>query len=62
MEKVGNVAGPLLGYEVLTAFFMEATFLGIMLFGMKRVPPKYTLWPPLLWPLVPPFRRFGSYL
>ena len=40
MEKVGNVAGPLLGYEVLTAFFMEATFLGIMLFGMKRVPPK----------------------
>jgi cytochrome bd ubiquinol oxidase subunit I len=37
MEKVGNVAGPLLGYEVLTAFFMEATFLGIMLFGMNRV-------------------------
>jgi len=40
MEKVGNVAGPLLGYEVLTAFFLEATFLGIMLFGIKRVPPK----------------------
>ncbi|CAH9065316.1 Cytochrome bd-II ubiquinol oxidase subunit 1 [Pseudoalteromonas holothuriae] len=40
MEKVGNIAGPLLGYEVLTAFFMEATFLGVMLFGMKRVPPK----------------------
>lgn len=39
MEKVGNIAGPLLGYEVLTAFFMEATFLGIMLFGMHRVPP-----------------------
>lgn len=38
METVGNIAGPLLGYEVLTAFFMEATFLGIMLFGMKRVP------------------------
>ena len=33
MEKVGNIAGPLLGYEVLTAFFLEATFLGIMLFG-----------------------------
>jgi cytochrome d ubiquinol oxidase subunit I len=33
MEKVGNVAGPLLGYEVLTAFFLEATFLGVMLFG-----------------------------
>ncbi|CCQ10522.1 Cytochrome d ubiquinol oxidase subunit I [Pseudoalteromonas luteoviolacea B = ATCC 29581] len=38
MEKVGNIAGPLLGYEVLTAFFMEATFLGIMLFGMNKVP------------------------
>ncbi|MCX2793421.1 cytochrome ubiquinol oxidase subunit I [Microbulbifer thermotolerans] len=40
MEKVGNIAGPLLGYEVLTAFFLEATFLGIMLFGSKRVPSK----------------------
>lgn len=40
METVGNIAGPLLGYEVLTAFFMEATFLGIMLFGINRVPPK----------------------
>lgn len=39
MEKVGNIAGPLLGYEVLTAFFLEATFLGIMLFGQSRVPP-----------------------
>lgn len=37
METVGNIAGPLLAYEVLTAFFMEATFLGIMLFGMGRV-------------------------
>jgi cytochrome d ubiquinol oxidase subunit I len=37
MEKVGNVAGPLLGYEVLTAFFLEAGFLGIMLFGHGRV-------------------------
>jgi cytochrome d ubiquinol oxidase subunit I len=37
MEKVGNVAGPLLAYEVLTAFFLEATFLSIMLFGFKRV-------------------------
>lgn len=37
MEKVGNIAGPLLGYEVLTAFFLEATFLGIMLFGQNRV-------------------------
>ena len=39
MERVGNIAGPLLGYEVMTAFFLEATFLGIMLFGMRRVPP-----------------------
>jgi cytochrome d ubiquinol oxidase subunit I len=38
MLKVGNVAGPLLAYEVLTAFFLEATFLGVMLFGMNRVP------------------------
>ncbi|WP_237055437.1 cytochrome ubiquinol oxidase subunit I [Microbulbifer sediminum] len=38
MENVGNIAGPLLGYEVLTAFFLEATFLGIMLFGIDRVP------------------------
>lgn len=37
METVGNVAGPLLAYEVLTAFFLEATLLGIMLFGMRRV-------------------------
>lgn len=40
METVGNIAGPLLGYEVLTAFFLEATFLGVMLFGSNRVPPK----------------------
>jgi cytochrome d ubiquinol oxidase subunit I len=37
MQTVGNIAGPLLGYEVLTAFFLEATFLGIMLFGANRV-------------------------
>ena len=37
MNTVGNVAGPLLAYEVLTAFFLEATMLGIMLFGRDRV-------------------------
>jgi cytochrome d ubiquinol oxidase subunit I len=37
MERAGNIAGPLLGFEVLTAFFLEATFLGIMLFGHNRV-------------------------
>lgn len=40
----GDVIGPLLGYEVLAAFFLEATFLGILLFGFSRVPPwLYTL-------------------
>ncbi len=39
MERVGNIAGPLLAYEVLTAFFLEAVFLGIMLFGAGRVAP-----------------------
>ncbi len=37
MNTVGNIAGPLLAYEVLTAFFLEASFLGIMLFGRKKV-------------------------
>jgi cytochrome d ubiquinol oxidase subunit I len=37
MEKAGNIAGPLLGYEVLTAFFLEAGFLGVMLFGHGKV-------------------------
>jgi cytochrome bd ubiquinol oxidase subunit I len=37
MQTVGNIAGPLLAYEVLTAFFLEATFLSIMLFGTERV-------------------------
>ena len=36
-DKTGPVLGPLLGYEVLSAFFLEAGFLGVMLFGMKRV-------------------------
>ncbi|MDX8353907.1 cytochrome ubiquinol oxidase subunit I [Cognatiyoonia sp. IB215182] len=38
METVGNIAGPLLAYEIMTAFFLEAVFLGIMLFGFSRVP------------------------
>jgi cytochrome d ubiquinol oxidase subunit I len=40
METVGNVAGPLLAYEVMTAFFLEATMLGVMLFGRARVSEK----------------------
>lgn len=42
-QTTGNISGPLLGYEVLTAFFMEASFLGIMLFGRKRVSPRVHL-------------------
>ena len=38
-KVTGNVLGPLIGYEVLTAFFLEASFLGIMLFGWNRVSP-----------------------
>ena len=36
-DRTGAILGPLLGYEVLTAFFLEAGFLGVMLFGMNRV-------------------------
>ncbi len=38
-ERAGNVLGPLLSYEVLTAFFLEAGFLGVMLFGAQKVRP-----------------------
>src|SRR6056297_193702 len=38
MDTVGNIAGPLLAYEVMTAFFLEAVFIGIVLFGMRKVP------------------------
>jgi cytochrome d ubiquinol oxidase subunit I len=37
-DRAGNILGPLLSYEVLTAFFLEATFIGILLFGRDRVP------------------------
>jgi cytochrome d ubiquinol oxidase subunit I len=39
-DRGGNILGPLLGYEVLTAFFLEASFLGVMLFGWNRVSPR----------------------
>jgi len=39
-DKAGPVIGPLMGYEVLTAFFLEAGFLGVMLFGRSRVGPR----------------------
>ena len=48
MAKVGNIAGPLLAYEILFAFFLEATFLGVMLFGMNRVLPRVHLFSTLM--------------
>ena len=57
---IGNVIGPLIGYEVLTAFFLEATFLGIMLFGWKRVPPWLVTLPPAWSRSAPRSRRSGS--
>jgi cytochrome d ubiquinol oxidase subunit I len=39
-DRAGPVIGPLMGYEVLSAFFLEAGFLGVMLFGRDRVGPK----------------------
>lgn len=39
-DRTAPVLGPLLGYEVLTAFFLEAGFLGVMLFGLERVGPR----------------------
>jgi cytochrome bd ubiquinol oxidase subunit I len=39
-DKAGPIVGPLMGYEVLTAFFLESGFLGVMLFGLKRVGPR----------------------
>ncbi|MDZ7827941.1 MAG: cytochrome ubiquinol oxidase subunit I [Halofilum sp. (in: g-proteobacteria)] len=39
-DKTGPILGPLMGYEVLTAFFLEAGFLGVMLFGLNRVGPR----------------------
>ncbi|MGE0768323.1 MAG: cytochrome ubiquinol oxidase subunit I, partial [Hyphomicrobiaceae bacterium] len=39
-DKAGPVIGPLMGYEVLSAFFLEAGFLGVMLFGLNRVGPR----------------------
>ncbi|MET0314392.1 MAG: cytochrome ubiquinol oxidase subunit I [Hansschlegelia sp.] len=39
-DKTGPVLGPLMAYEVLSAFFLEAGFLGVMLFGMHKVGPR----------------------
>jgi cytochrome bd ubiquinol oxidase subunit I len=47
-EVAGNVVGPLIGYEVLTAFSLEATFLGVLLFGWKHTPPRLQALPAVL--------------
>src|SRR5258708_8958287 len=39
-DKTGPIVGPLMAYEVLTAFFLESGFLGVMLFGLQRVGPR----------------------
>ena len=39
-DATGNILGPLFGYEVLSAFFLEAGFIGVMLFGWGRVGPR----------------------
>ena len=47
-DKVGPILGPLMGYEVLSAFFLEAGFLGVMLFGRERVGPRLHLFATLM--------------
>lgn len=59
METVGNVAGPLLAYEIMTAFFLEAVFLGIMLFGASRVKSWVHTTATSLWRSERPCRPFG---
>jgi len=55
----GSITGPLLTYEVLSAFFLEAGFLGIMLFGWGRV--KHISLQRSWWPLAPVFPCSGFY-
>src|SRR4051812_49563453 len=47
-DATGNVLGPLFAYEGLIAFFLEAGFLGLLLFGRKRVPPPAHFFSPAL--------------
>jgi cytochrome bd-type quinol oxidase subunit 1 len=48
-QFAGSITGPLLTYEVLTAFFLEAGFLGVMLFGWNKVGPGLHFLPPAWW-------------
>ena len=58
-DKVGPVLGPLMGYEVLSAFFLEAGFLGVMLFGRERVGPALHLFATLMVAFGTFFSAFG---
>ena len=58
--RAGPVVGPLMAFEVLTAFFLEASFLGIMLFGWKKVGPGCTSPPRCWWRSAPWSRPSGS--
>ena len=62
ITQFGNVLGALFAYETLTAFFLEAGFLGVMLFGWNKVPPKLHFSLPCLLGLVLQFLLFGLYL
>ncbi len=57
-----NILGPLMSYEVLTAFFLEAGFLGIMLFGWERVSPFIHLFSTLMVTLGAHYQHFGLSL
>ena len=60
-DKAGPVVGPLMGYEVLTAFFLEAGFLGVMLFGMSASAAACISSPPAWWRSARCSRRSGSW-
>ena len=61
-DKTGPVLGPLMGYEVLTAFFLEAGFLGVMLFGRSRVGPGLHFFATPWWPSAHSSRPSGFWL
>src|SRR5262249_17188866 len=56
--KVGPIQGVLLSYETFTAFFLEASFFGILLFGRSRVPPWFYLFSTAIVPFATPFSPF----
>ncbi|MCI3132206.1 cytochrome ubiquinol oxidase subunit I [Phenylobacterium aquaticum] len=60
-DKAGPVVGPLMAYEVMSAFFLEAGFLGVMLFGRRRSASACTSPPPWLSPSAPSPPPSGSW-